>query len=130
MYKYQYFYYFTHHHIIIIIIWLKILLENSKKSCSYTVHKLQGKNLAEMPICEEAEVSPDEFMSPIHHEGRGKYDIIDVSQKRGKISKIFLGTIKPLNWVRMFLHCIFYCSISFKRHGRGRNADSTFLSGN
>lgn len=46
---------------------------------------LQAKNLAEIPICEEAEVSPDEFMSPIHHEGRGKYDLIDVSQKRGKI---------------------------------------------
>ncbi|XP_063827434.1 uncharacterized protein LOC135076878 isoform X5 [Ostrinia nubilalis] len=48
----------------------------------------KGKNLAEIPICEEAEVSPDEFMSPIHHDGRGKYDLIDVSQKRALVSNV------------------------------------------
>uniref|UniRef100_A0A2A4JMA4 Iporin n=1 Tax=Heliothis virescens TaxID=7102 RepID=A0A2A4JMA4_HELVI len=48
----------------------------------------QGKNLAEIPICEEAEVSPDEFGSPIHHDARGKYDIIDVSQKRALVSNV------------------------------------------
>ncbi|XP_026318623.1 uncharacterized protein LOC113229287 isoform X6 [Hyposmocoma kahamanoa] len=47
----------------------------------------QGKNLAEIPICEEAEVSPDEFGSPTH-DGRGKYDMIDVSQKRALISNV------------------------------------------
>ncbi|XP_026745746.1 LOW QUALITY PROTEIN: RUN and SH3 domain-containing protein 1-like [Trichoplusia ni] len=41
----------------------------------------QGKNLAEIPICEEAEVSPDEFGSPIRHDTRAKYDVIDVSQR-------------------------------------------------
>ncbi|XP_050563025.1 uncharacterized protein LOC118269872 isoform X14 [Spodoptera frugiperda] len=48
----------------------------------------QGKNLAEIPICEEAEVSPDEFGSPIHHDARGKYDVIDVSQKRALVSNV------------------------------------------
>uniref|UniRef100_A0A2A4JMD7 Iporin n=1 Tax=Heliothis virescens TaxID=7102 RepID=A0A2A4JMD7_HELVI len=48
----------------------------------------KGKNLAEIPICEEAEVSPDEFGSPIHHDARGKYDIIDVSQKRALVSNV------------------------------------------
>ncbi|XP_049871267.1 uncharacterized protein LOC126370456 isoform X3 [Pectinophora gossypiella] len=48
----------------------------------------QAKNLAEIPICEEAEVSPDEFGSPIHHDGRGKYDLIDVSQKRALVSNV------------------------------------------
>ncbi|KAJ8719028.1 hypothetical protein PYW07_016584 [Mythimna separata] len=47
----------------------------------------KGKNLAEIPICEEAEVSPDEFGSPIH-DARGKYDIIDVSQKRALVSNV------------------------------------------
>lgn len=37
-----------------------------------------------MPICEEAEVSPDEYGSPVRHENRPKTDLIDVSQKRGK----------------------------------------------
>uniref|UniRef100_A0A1E1WU34 RUN domain-containing protein n=2 Tax=Pectinophora gossypiella TaxID=13191 RepID=A0A1E1WU34_PECGO len=48
----------------------------------------KAKNLAEIPICEEAEVSPDEFGSPIHHDGRGKYDLIDVSQKRALVSNV------------------------------------------
>ncbi|KAJ8724427.1 hypothetical protein PYW08_015901 [Mythimna loreyi] len=48
----------------------------------------KGKNLAEIPICEEAEVSPDEFGSPVHHDTRGKYDIIDVSQKRALVSNV------------------------------------------
>ncbi|CAH0673988.1 unnamed protein product [Spodoptera exigua] len=48
----------------------------------------QGKNLAEIPICEEAEVSPDEFGSPLHHDARGKYDVIDVSQKRALVSNV------------------------------------------
>ncbi|XP_032515721.2 uncharacterized protein LOC116768928 isoform X3 [Danaus plexippus] len=48
----------------------------------------QGKNLAEIPICEEGEVSPDEFLSPTHHETRLKYDIIDVSQKRALVSNV------------------------------------------
>ncbi|XP_050563031.1 uncharacterized protein LOC118269872 isoform X21 [Spodoptera frugiperda] len=48
----------------------------------------KGKNLAEIPICEEAEVSPDEFGSPIHHDARGKYDVIDVSQKRALVSNV------------------------------------------
>ncbi|XP_022127260.2 uncharacterized protein LOC111001624 isoform X6 [Pieris rapae] len=48
----------------------------------------KGKNLAEMPICEEAEVSPDEFASPTRHEGRAKYDLIDVSQKRALVSNV------------------------------------------
>ncbi|KAI5631666.1 RUN domain-containing protein [Phthorimaea operculella] len=48
----------------------------------------KGKNLAEIPICEEAEVSPDEFGSPVHNEGRTKYDIIDVSQKRALVSNV------------------------------------------
>ncbi|KAL0881697.1 hypothetical protein ABMA27_001500 [Loxostege sticticalis] len=48
----------------------------------------QGKNLAEIPICEEAEVSPDEYMSPVHHDGRAKYDLIDVSQKRALVSNV------------------------------------------
>ncbi|CAB3235661.1 unnamed protein product [Arctia plantaginis] len=48
----------------------------------------KGKNLAEIPICEEAEVSPDEFASPVHHEVRGKYDVIDVSQKRALVSNV------------------------------------------
>ncbi|XP_045767408.1 uncharacterized protein LOC123868813 isoform X9 [Maniola jurtina] len=49
----------------------------------------QGKNLAEIPICEEGEVSPDEFLSPTtHHEGRQKYDLIDVSQKRALVSNV------------------------------------------
>ncbi|XP_045524227.1 uncharacterized protein LOC123714125 isoform X2 [Pieris brassicae] len=48
----------------------------------------QGKNLAEMPICEEAEVSPDEFASPTRHDGRAKYDLIDVSQKRALVSNV------------------------------------------
>ncbi|CAH0751963.1 unnamed protein product [Diatraea saccharalis] len=53
-----------------------------------TQRHYQGKNLAEIPICEEGEVSPDEFISPIHHEGRGKYDFIDVSQKRALVSNV------------------------------------------
>ncbi|XP_026731459.1 uncharacterized protein LOC113496438 isoform X7 [Trichoplusia ni] len=48
----------------------------------------QGKNLAEIPICEEAEVSPDEFGSPIRHDTRAKYDVIDVSQKRALVSNV------------------------------------------
>ncbi|CAG4970457.1 unnamed protein product [Parnassius apollo] len=49
----------------------------------------KGKNLAEIPICEEAEVSPDEFSNPTtHHEGRSKYDVIDVSQKRALVSNV------------------------------------------
>ncbi|CAK1579384.1 unnamed protein product [Parnassius mnemosyne] len=49
----------------------------------------KGKNLAEIPICEEAEVSPDEFSNPTtHREGRSKYDIIDVSQKRALVSNV------------------------------------------
>ncbi|XP_053606032.1 uncharacterized protein LOC128672725 isoform X3 [Plodia interpunctella] len=48
----------------------------------------QAKNLAEIPICEEAEISPDEFGSPVHQEGRGKYDFIDVSQKRALVSNV------------------------------------------
>ncbi|XP_045496750.1 uncharacterized protein LOC123695089 isoform X1 [Colias croceus] len=48
----------------------------------------KGKNLAEIPICEEAEVSPDEFGSPTRHEGRVKYDMIDVSQKRALVSNV------------------------------------------
>ncbi|CAH2981800.1 unnamed protein product [Chilo suppressalis] len=48
----------------------------------------KAKNLAEIPICEEGEVSPDEFASPIHLEGRGKYDLIDVSQKRALVSNV------------------------------------------
>ncbi|KAL0881698.1 hypothetical protein ABMA27_001500 [Loxostege sticticalis] len=48
----------------------------------------KGKNLAEIPICEEAEVSPDEYMSPVHHDGRAKYDLIDVSQKRALVSNV------------------------------------------
>ncbi|XP_059053567.1 uncharacterized protein LOC131847891 isoform X2 [Achroia grisella] len=48
----------------------------------------QGKNLAEIPICEEAEVSPDEFGSPLLHDGRGKYDFIDISQKRALVSNV------------------------------------------
>ncbi|CAH3982433.1 unnamed protein product [Pieris brassicae] len=48
----------------------------------------KGKNLAEMPICEEAEVSPDEFASPTRHDGRAKYDLIDVSQKRALVSNV------------------------------------------
>ncbi|KAI8420872.1 hypothetical protein MSG28_008061, partial [Choristoneura fumiferana] len=48
----------------------------------------QGKNLAEIPICEEAETSPDEFGSPVHHDSRGKYDLIDVSQKRALVSNV------------------------------------------
>ncbi|XP_037302052.1 uncharacterized protein LOC115444510 isoform X1 [Manduca sexta] len=48
----------------------------------------KGKNLAEMPICEEAEVSPDEFGSPVRIEGRPKYDVIDVSQKRALVSNV------------------------------------------
>ncbi|XP_060802339.1 uncharacterized protein LOC106137672 isoform X2 [Amyelois transitella] len=48
----------------------------------------KGKNLAEIPICEEAETSPDEFGSPVHQEGRGKYDFIDVSQKRALVSNV------------------------------------------
>ncbi|CAK1544059.1 unnamed protein product [Leptosia nina] len=48
----------------------------------------KGKNLAEMPICEEAEVSPDEFGSPTRHEGRVKFDMIDVSQKRALVSNV------------------------------------------
>ncbi|XP_034828565.1 uncharacterized protein [Maniola hyperantus] len=49
----------------------------------------QGKNLAEIPICEEGEVSPDEFLSPTtQHEGRQKYDLIDVSQKRALVSNV------------------------------------------
>lgn len=48
----------------------------------------KGKNLAEIPICEEAEVSPDEFGSPLLHDGRGKYDFIDVSQKRALVSNV------------------------------------------
>ncbi|XP_045767407.1 uncharacterized protein LOC123868813 isoform X8 [Maniola jurtina] len=49
----------------------------------------KGKNLAEIPICEEGEVSPDEFLSPTtHHEGRQKYDLIDVSQKRALVSNV------------------------------------------
>ncbi|XP_050349301.1 uncharacterized protein LOC126772776 isoform X4 [Nymphalis io] len=47
----------------------------------------QGKNLAEIPICEEGEVSPDEFLSPTN-EGRQKYDLIDVSQKRALVSNV------------------------------------------
>ncbi|XP_068625405.1 serine-rich adhesin for platelets isoform X3 [Battus philenor] len=49
----------------------------------------KGKNLAEIPICEEGEVSPDEFNSPMTHHGcRLKYDIIDVSQKRALVSNV------------------------------------------
>ncbi|XP_061704735.1 uncharacterized protein LOC133516041 isoform X8 [Cydia pomonella] len=48
----------------------------------------QGKNLAEIPICEEAEISPDEFSSPLHHDSRGKYDLIDLSQKRALVSNV------------------------------------------
>ncbi|XP_062525042.1 uncharacterized protein LOC101745102 isoform X14 [Bombyx mori] len=48
----------------------------------------KAKNLAEIPICEEVEVSPDEFGSPIHFEGRPKYDLIDVSQKRALVSNV------------------------------------------
>ncbi|KOB74641.1 Iporin, partial [Operophtera brumata] len=48
----------------------------------------QGKNLAEIPICEEGEVSPDEFGSPVHYESRAKYDLIDVSQKRALVSNV------------------------------------------
>ncbi|XP_052739812.1 uncharacterized protein LOC112043605 isoform X4 [Bicyclus anynana] len=49
----------------------------------------QGKNLAEIPICEEGEVSPDEFSNPTtHHDGRQKYDLIDVSQKRALVSNV------------------------------------------
>ncbi|CAH0583066.1 unnamed protein product [Chrysodeixis includens] len=48
----------------------------------------KGKNLAEIPICEEAEVSPDEFGSPIRHDTRAKYDVIDVSQKRALVSNV------------------------------------------
>ncbi|XP_053606041.1 uncharacterized protein LOC128672725 isoform X9 [Plodia interpunctella] len=48
----------------------------------------KAKNLAEIPICEEAEISPDEFGSPVHQEGRGKYDFIDVSQKRALVSNV------------------------------------------
>ncbi|XP_069357275.1 uncharacterized protein [Maniola hyperantus] len=49
----------------------------------------KGKNLAEIPICEEGEVSPDEFLSPTtQHEGRQKYDLIDVSQKRALVSNV------------------------------------------
>lgn len=47
----------------------------------------KAKNLAEIPICEEAEVSPDEFGSPVHREIRGKYDF-DVSQKRALVSNV------------------------------------------
>nr|XP_026485450.1 uncharacterized protein LOC113392986 isoform X7 [Vanessa tameamea] len=47
----------------------------------------QGKNLAEIPICEEGEVSPDEFLSPTN-EGRQKYDLIDMSQKRALVSNV------------------------------------------
>ncbi|XP_061704734.1 uncharacterized protein LOC133516041 isoform X7 [Cydia pomonella] len=48
----------------------------------------KGKNLAEIPICEEAEISPDEFSSPLHHDSRGKYDLIDLSQKRALVSNV------------------------------------------
>ncbi|XP_048477575.1 uncharacterized protein LOC105383856 isoform X2 [Plutella xylostella] len=48
----------------------------------------QGKNLAEIPICEEGEVSPDEFATPTRHEARGKYDLIDISQKRALVSNV------------------------------------------
>ncbi|KAM3967086.1 LOW QUALITY PROTEIN: uncharacterized protein ACR2FA_011936 [Aphomia sociella] len=48
----------------------------------------KGKNLAEIPICEEAEVSPDEYGSPVLQDGRGKYDFIDVSQKRALVSNV------------------------------------------
>ncbi|CAH2040550.1 unnamed protein product, partial [Iphiclides podalirius] len=49
----------------------------------------KGKNLAELPICEEAEVSPDEYGGPTkHQEGRPKYDVIDVSQKRALVSNV------------------------------------------
>ncbi|XP_045449486.1 uncharacterized protein LOC123658047 [Melitaea cinxia] len=47
----------------------------------------KGKNLAEIPICEEGEVSPDEFLSPTN-EGRQKYDLIDMSQKRALVSNV------------------------------------------
>ncbi|CAH0723727.1 unnamed protein product, partial [Brenthis ino] len=47
----------------------------------------QGKNLAEIPICEEGEVTPDEFSSPTN-EARQKYDLIDVSQKRALVSNV------------------------------------------
>ncbi|XP_072929170.1 uncharacterized protein [Epargyreus clarus] len=48
----------------------------------------KAKNLAEIPICEEGEVSPDEFGTPTLHEGRAKYDLIDVSQKRALVSNV------------------------------------------
>ncbi|XP_014368150.2 uncharacterized protein LOC106718534 isoform X1 [Papilio machaon] len=49
----------------------------------------KAKNLAEIPICEEGEVSPDEFNKPIsHQEGRPKYDVIDISQKRALVSNV------------------------------------------
>ncbi|XP_039750385.1 uncharacterized protein LOC120626771 isoform X4 [Pararge aegeria] len=49
----------------------------------------QAKNLAEIPICEEGEVSPDEFLSPTtQNDGRQKYDLIDVSQKRALVSNV------------------------------------------
>ncbi|XP_039750394.1 uncharacterized protein LOC120626771 isoform X11 [Pararge aegeria] len=49
----------------------------------------KAKNLAEIPICEEGEVSPDEFLSPTtQNDGRQKYDLIDVSQKRALVSNV------------------------------------------
>ncbi|KAL4711421.1 hypothetical protein ACJJTC_016175 [Scirpophaga incertulas] len=48
----------------------------------------KGKNLAEIPICEEGEVSPDEYSGPINHDGRTKYDLIDISQKRALVSNV------------------------------------------
>ncbi|GBP26061.1 Iporin [Eumeta japonica] len=48
----------------------------------------QGKNLAAIPICEEAEISPDEFGSPVRVESREKYDLIDISQKRALVSNV------------------------------------------
>ncbi|XP_041989173.1 uncharacterized protein LOC121740516 isoform X3 [Aricia agestis] len=47
----------------------------------------QGKNLAEIPICEEGEVTPDDFTSPTQQDGRLKYDI-DISQKRALVSNV------------------------------------------
>ncbi|XP_041989178.1 uncharacterized protein LOC121740516 isoform X7 [Aricia agestis] len=47
----------------------------------------KGKNLAEIPICEEGEVTPDDFTSPTQQDGRLKYDI-DISQKRALVSNV------------------------------------------
>lgn len=53
---------------------------------------LQVKNLAEIPICEEGESSPEGYASPSNSHGLHRQSSTEIAQKRGRVSIIYICT--------------------------------------